>query len=367
MQSAIVIVGPEIREPEIREEESGLAAGEASAQPSRATASDHEGIPLVCVEVLGLSVVARLVEELRRAGIGMVSVLGNISSSSFGFDSAARIEPSSIQPCSTEEAWQGATQELLTHKESGAEAIMVVRAGAYVDLDLKDCFQFHREHGQAVTRAFDQEGPLDVWIIDPLKIWDPTKIPDLGELSGTMNILSALFAAEPIQYLVRGYVNRLQYPRDLRRLVVDSLTSRSRLRPLGFESRPGVWIDESAQVHHDARIVAPAFVGHGARIAEQCLITRCSNVESNCQIDYGTVVEDSSILSNSYVGIGLDLSHSIVDGNNLLNLERGVTMEIADPCVIRQNRVSRPEKNLKLPIAFGPGSVHFSQVEEGSR
>jgi NDP-sugar pyrophosphorylase family protein len=346
VQSAIVIVGPEIRE-----EESSLAADEASAQPSRAITPDHEGIPLVCVEVLGLSVVARLIEELWHAGIGMVSVLGNISNSSFGFDSAARLEPRSIQPCSPKEAWQGATQQLLTHKESGAEAILVVRAGAYVDLDLKDFFQFHREHGQAVTRVFDQEGPLDIWIVDPEKIWDP------AELSDSKNILSVLRAAEPVQYLVRGYVNRLQHPRDLRRLVVDSLSSRSRLRPLGTESRPGVWIDESAQLHRDARIVAPAFVGRGARIAEQCLITRCSNVESNCQIDYGTVVEDSSILSNSYVGIGLDLSHSIVDGNNLLNLERGVTMEIADPCVIRQNRVSRPEKNLKLPIAFGPGSV----------
>jgi NDP-sugar pyrophosphorylase family protein len=97
------------------------------------------------------------------------------------------------------------------------------------------------------------------------------------------------------------------------------------------------------------------------------LITRCSNVESGCQIDYGTVVEDSSILSNSYVGIGLDLSHSIVDGSNLLNLERGVTLEIADPCVIRLNRIPRQEKNLRLPIAFDLGNVHFSQVEEGSR
>ncbi len=350
MQSAIVIVGPEIRDPEIREEDSSVVAGEASAQASRAATPDSERTPLVCVEVLGLSVVARLIEESQRAGIGMVSVLGNISSSSFGPDSVAQFEPSS-----TDEAWRTATQQLLTHKESGAEAVLVVRAGAYVDLDLKDFFQFHREQGQAVSRAFDQEGPLDVWIVDP------------AGLSVSANILSELRAFEPAQYLVRGYVNRLQHPRDLRRLVVDSLTGRNRLRPLGSERRPGVWIDESAQLHQDARIVAPAFVGRGARIAEQCLITRCTNVESNCQIDYGTIVEDSSILSNSYVGIGLDLSHSIVDGNNLLNLERGVTLEIADPCVIRQNRVSRLDKNLKWPIAVGLGSVHFSQVEEDSR
>jgi NDP-sugar pyrophosphorylase family protein len=120
-------------------------------------------------------------------------------------------------------------------------------------------------------------------------------------------------------------------------------------------------------VHRDARIVAPAFIGRGSRIGEQCLITRASNVESNCQIDYGTVVEDSSILSNSYVGIGLDLSHSMVDGNTLLNLERGVTLEIADPCVVRPNRILRQDKNSRSPVAVGLGSEQSSQAEESQR
>ena len=77
-------------------------------------------------------------------------------------------------------------------------------------------------------------------------------------------------------------------------------------------------------------MVAPAYIGRGTRIAAQCLVTRGSSVESNCQVDYGTVVEDSSILSNSYVGIGLDLSHSVVDGNNLLNLERKIVVDFGD-------------------------------------
>jgi len=352
VQSAIVIVGPENRgpegrEPESREEDSRGDAGEASLP---ATTSDQEGFPLSCVEVLGLSVVARFIEEFHRAGISTVSVLGNISGASFDFDSAAR-----VQPCSKEEVWRKAAEQLWSDKQNSAEAILIVRAGAYLDLDLKDFFQFHREHGQAVTRAFDREGPLDVWIVDPAGIAEGT------------DILALLYTPDPIQYLVRGYVNHLEHPRDLRRLVVDSLTSRCGLRPQGTEIRPGIWMDDSAQVHRDARIVAPAFIGRGARVGEQCLITRSSNIESNCQVDYGTVVEDSSILSNSYVGIGLDLSHSIVDGNNLLNLERNVTLEIADPCVIRPNRVSRSDKNFKLPVPFGLGGVHFSQVEEGSR
>jgi hypothetical protein len=56
-------------------------------------------------------------------------------------------------------------------------------------------------------------------------------------------------------------------------------------------------------------------------------------------VDFGTAVEDSTILPNSYVGIGLDLSHSIVDGRNLLNLQHNVDLEITDPVVMRQNTV----------------------------
>jgi NDP-sugar pyrophosphorylase family protein len=232
-----------------------------------------------------------------------------------------------------EDAWSAATQILKSYKERGIEATLVVRLAAYAELDPLDALQFHRAEQQVVTRVFDAQGPLDIWILD------------MARMTVDKDILTTLRAEEPARYSVRGYVNRLDHPRDLRRLVVDSLSSRCRLRPQGSEVRPGVWMNEGAQLHRGARIVAPAYIGREARIEEQCLITRCSNVESNCQIDYGTVVDDSAVLSNSYVGIGLDISHSIVNGNNLLNLERDVTLEITDPGVIRQNRVLRKETN----------------------
>jgi hypothetical protein len=336
VQRAIVIVGPECRDDD-------------SNQSSLATAAAQEGAALVCVELLGLSVMARFLEELRRGGIELISVFGNVATAT-RTDSASRIEF-----CSTEAPWRKATDYLSAHLNSDQDSLLIARLGAYADLDFKDFFQFHREQKQAVTRAFDQDGALDLWIVDPASMPEGT------------DLMRALTNAEPAQYVVRGYVNRLQHPRDLRRLAVDSLTNRCRLRPLGTETRPGIWVEEGAQVHRDARIVAPAFIGRGSRIGEQCLITRASNVESNCQIDYGTVVEDSSILSNSYVGIGLDLSHSIVDGNTLLNLERGVTLEIADPCVVRPNRILRQDKNFRSPVAVGLGSEHSSQAEEGPR
>ena len=66
------------------------------------------------------------------------------------------------------------------------------------------------------------------------------------------------------------------------------------------------------------------------------MITRCSNVEMNSYVDFGTAVEDSSILSDTYVGIGLDLSHSVVDGGDVLNLQHHVHLHITDPVVMRR-------------------------------
>jgi NDP-sugar pyrophosphorylase family protein len=342
--TAIIVVGPEIRE----EAKGSFTAGEARAPGSLSPTQAQRAVPLVCAEVLGRSVLERMIDDLQRAGVDTISVLGDVPVAPMCDGIGSKL---TVESCSTEEAWRRATQQLMSNAEGGADASLVLRLGAYLDLNLMDALQFHRERGQVITRAFElanaheKEEPLDIWITAPIRMTD-------GE-----DILTILRSAEPARYLVDAYVNRLDDPRDLRRLVVDGLTSRCNLRPQISEIRPGVWMDEGAQVDRSTRIVAPAYIGRRSRIAEQCLITRCTNIESNCQIDYGTVVEDSSILSNTYLGVGLDISHSIVDGKSLLNLDRGVTMEIADPCVIRQNTNPHLDKNCQLTVAFDLGGA----------
>lgn len=310
----------------------------------------REGVPLACVEVLGRSLLERWVDQMLRAGINAITLLGDSCFAPIRgeVDQAAR----NLQLTWGDDAWLAATQILRRRKDPGIDVTFLIRAAGYVELDPLDAVQFHREQQHVVTRAFDERGPLDLWVIDT------TGVTESGD------IFVALGKSEPAHYAVRGYVNRLEEPRDLRRLVVDSLSSHCGLRPQGSETRPGVWMDEGAQVHRTARIVAPAFVGRKSKIEEQCLITRFSNVESNCQIDYGTTVDDSSILSNSYVGIGLDVSHSIVDGNHLLNLERDVTMEIADPGMIRRNGIPHTEANLQLADAYGWEETTSAKGEE---
>jgi hypothetical protein len=304
--------------------------------------------PLASAEVLGRSVLGRVVENLESAGINPIALIGKGSLSHDGVDQKRGVgsNPRSY-------LWQEATEKLAGLSEQKLDAILILTVGAYVEFRPAEILEFYRELNEPVVRASDQQGKLNLWVVDPAKI--PAHI-------GLMNYLQA---TKPAPYSVQGYVNRLESPADLRRLVVDSLNCRCNFKPDGVEVKPGIWMGQGSQVERTARLVAPVFIGRAAKVEGQCLVTRASNIESSSQVDYGTVVEDSSVLSNTYVGIGLDLSHSIADGNQLLNLERGIALEISDPVVLRRlESKGRVETGRRFLANVESGEIAASSAPE---
>jgi hypothetical protein len=304
-------------------------AMEDSYSPSRFSSYR---VPWAGMEVLGKTPIARLAEDLEK-DCDIVSVISNDRDS----QQANATPQASIIDL--------AADRLADYKQAGLGTVLIVRCGSYVELDVAEMLNFHQEQGVGVTRALSNDAPLDVWMVDP------------SGLPEHMASLSALLCARPAMYRSQGYVNQLRTAREFRRLVLDSFYSRCRLRPQGLEIKRGIWSCDGAQIERSARVVAPAFIGRDVHISAECLVTRGSNVESNSRVDFGTAVEDSTILPNSYVGIGLDLSHSIVDGRNLLNLRHNVNLEITDPVVMRQNIVGgvrrQPWANIEAsPVAL---------------
>lgn len=335
MPGAIVIAGWESRE----EKTGGLNSARCLPMKRRERF-------LAGVELLGQSLFGRLVEQLRHFAFETMSVFVD-SSLTLDFDDVSEVEA-----YVTPDVWRGSERSLVEAREAGIDTVVLVQAGAYVEFDPADLIQFHRDRGNLVTRARDNQGPLDLWVVDP------------GVVDESRSLQDSLHSAYEPHYWVSGYVNRMESLRDLRRLVADGLSSRCGFRPRGFEVRPGVWMAEGADVERGARLVAPVFIGRDVKVAEQCLITRCSHVEKGCKIDYGTAVEDSSILTGTYVGIGLDLCHSIADGTCLLNLSREVMLEITDPVVMREMRQKlRAEGNRHLPSNFRQGEEILSAAE----
>jgi NDP-sugar pyrophosphorylase family protein len=298
---------------------------------------------LACVEILGRSVLERTVERLCRVGVQIISVVMDEASSNL--NSAFRRPLNNVTLHLTDEPWAAAAQMLGEYAERGIETAFVAGLGGYVEFDAEEMLQFHRQERQASTRAFNGQGALDFWVIDCNRT---------DKTAGNFDFW-AVSATRSAAYPLCGYVNPLAHARDLRRLVVDALQGRCQLSPIGREIKPRVWVDDGAHLHRRARVVAPAYIGRASSVREDTLITRFSNVESFCEVDYGTVIEDSSVLSNSYVGIWLDVSHAVVCGSKLLNLSRNATLNVADASMLRRNIALPKEISREIPVEVAGG------------
>ena len=288
------------------------------------------GQPVSCVEVLGRTVIERTIERLLRAEVEEISIVVAkeishlVQPFSSGLDKL-RVRVVSDTACAVADT-------LRNYAERDIEHSFLMSANSYSETDLLDLFYFHKEARQTATRAKDCEGFLDFWVVNCAN-------------AAQENVAELLFSTKSnaVSYFVREYVSRLNHPRDLRKLASDMLRGVCSSRPSGKEIKPGIWVGEGAEIHRRARIVAPAYVGRGSKVKEDTLITRCSNIERGCHVDAGTVVEDSSVLPNTHIGIWLDVCHSVANGNKLLSLERDVVVTISDPSVMRFNGSARKE------------------------
>jgi len=130
--------------------------GGAERQLSSSTMQFEHGC-LACIELLARTALGRTIEELLRGRIDSVAV---IASSPFA---SAVIGHEQVGFFTAHDVWQKAWEKA---KNLSAEALVVVRLGAYVEFDPADLLQFHRDQGKAVTRAWSDDGSLDVWVVD---------------------------------------------------------------------------------------------------------------------------------------------------------------------------------------------------------
>jgi hypothetical protein len=315
-------------------------------EPAISTAPGEQHLvvkgPLGCVEIMGRSVVERMVERFLEAEVELVSVLtdARVALPSFR-QSWDRVTVDDVDDIGC-----GLSRTLKDYSERGIEFVFVAHANLYAECDLIDWVWFHRGTHRAITRACDGNGGLDFWVADCTK----------GQGVEIFLLPEEKKRFDGPSYFISGYVNEVTTPWDFRRLVIDVFRRRCEMRPPGKEIRPGVWVEAGAQIHRRARIIAPAYIGRGAQVREDTLITRCSNLESSCYIDYGSVVEDSSILTNSYIGIWLDVSHAVVKGNKLANVGRNVVLNISDRNVIRENMAIAKESTRQSTM---PASGRF--------
>jgi hypothetical protein len=287
--------------------------------------------PVALWDLLGKSVLQRIIDRLRGAGAQLVSVVA-----------ADRI--SGVD----EEAWERA---FLEYCHNGVERILLVSLGAYSEFQLDQLLDFHRTTHCQVTNISDEQGSLGISLIE-------AKCADGGP-SSLRNRLSA-FSSCSSTYEFNGYSNRLSDPADYRRLVQDALAGRCEIKPIGQEIRPGIWCANGARVSALARVFAPAYIGLRTRIRAGALIGPGTSVEQRSEVDCGTVVQNSSVLPRTYLGPGLHVSQSVVSGSRLVHLARKIDVELAHTGLVSRKGPSAPSRVLEsLGSFFGAFGTDF--------
>jgi len=123
--------------------------------------------PLACLEILGRTTVERMLERLLREDLAIVSVVvdSNVSHLvSIAGMSDGNSDKLNVQV--VDDVWSTVAQTLKAYSDTGIRHAVIANASAYVECDLPDFLQFHRERRHAVTRAFDGQGALQLWVAD---------------------------------------------------------------------------------------------------------------------------------------------------------------------------------------------------------
>jgi hypothetical protein len=305
----------------------------------------------------------RVVQRLRHFGISVCSLIADSLEEAQPFLRCRSLNAlSGPLLAEGQQLWQAAEREFQRCAENGAELVVVMRLGAYVEVDFEEMIQHHLDRRSCVTQAVDAENKaLDLFVLSASARMDAAEV-----FQSRLQHLRR--ESEPFH--VKGYVNRLQKPADLRQLAVDGLLARNSVAPRGKEVKPGIWFGPSARVHRKARIVAPAYIGAGSKIRASALITRGTVVEQHAEVDCGTVVENTTILPFTCLGAGLDAMHCVVGFRRVAHLARNVEVEVHDEKLVGMvplSAVSRLAGSTAALFAFLPKEIYRGFVSPWRR
>jgi hypothetical protein len=297
-----------------------LVNSESTVEVDQTPASALLGV----MDVVGKTPLQRTAERLQQYGISQISAVVETAPSP-GVRNYGLPADVACVSASPDRFWRTAESAFNDMAQSGAELVVLIRLGAYAEVDFEKLIQYHLDRQGRATQMANGSQPLEIFCISASRRNDAASL--FRTQLGRCRTECPLFQHE-------GYLNQLADSRDLRQFAIDILTLKTQTCPAGKEVKPGVWMAPGASVEKGARVLAPAFIGSLARVRSGAVITRCSSVERHAVVDCGTVVENSTVLPFSYVGAGLDLEHSVAGMGQIVNLRRDVTVQITDPKLI---------------------------------
>jgi carbonic anhydrase/acetyltransferase-like protein (isoleucine patch superfamily) len=271
------------------------------------------------VDILGANLLDRTLAKLRDLDTLPPRVLSGRNVSDHVLPSRSTRSGSFI------DSWEKAISDYV---DAGVQTILLVRVGTYADVDYRELIKFHHETGSPLSHVYCGETSLDIAVVNAALLRNTDDL--------VRRALSHLIPQQK-RFGYQGYVNRLRNREDLHQLMQDGLRGQCQLQPVGVEVQPGVWCGEGAGIDSTVSIQGPIFVGARSKVASGCRIAGISSIERDCEVDCGTMIDNSLVLCGTYVGMALDVRNSIVGNEKIFNLDRSVEVSVSDARLIGRN------------------------------
>ncbi|MFX4293959.1 mannose-1-phosphate guanyltransferase [Streptomyces bohaiensis] len=253
------------------------------------------------------------------------------------------------------------------------DSFLVISGDALTDFDLTELIRFHRERGALVTVCLTRvPNPLEFGITivdDEGRVERFLEKPTWGQVfSDTVN--TGIYVMEPevfdyvdpdvpvdwsgdvfprlmkegkpvYGYVAEGYWEDVGTHESYVKAQADVLEGKVDVEIDGFEISPGVWVAEGAEVHPDATLRGPLYIGDYAKVESGAEIREHTVVGSNVVVKSDAFLHRAVVHDNVYIGPQTNLRGCVVGKNT--DVMRAARIEdgavIGDECLIGEESI----------------------------
>ncbi|MCT9088426.1 mannose-1-phosphate guanyltransferase [Streptomyces sp. ASQP_92] len=253
------------------------------------------------------------------------------------------------------------------------DAFLVISGDALTDFDLTDLINFHKEKGALVTVCLtrvpnplefgitivDEEGKVErflekptwgqvfsdtvntgIYVMEP-EVFDYVEADKSVDWSGDV-FPQLMKEGKPIYgYVAEGYWEDVGTHESYVKAQADVLEGKVDVDIDGFEISPGVWVAEGAEVHPDAVLRGPLYIGDYAKVEADVEIREHTVVGSNVVVKSGAFLHKAVVHDNVYIGQHSNLRGCVIGKNT--DIMRAARIEdgavIGDECLVGEESI----------------------------
>jgi mannose-1-phosphate guanylyltransferase/phosphomannomutase len=267
---------------------------------------------------------------------------------------------------------------------------LVISGDALTDFDLTDLVKYHRDKGALVTVCLTRvPDPLEFGITivdDDGKVQRFLEKPTWGQVfSDTVNtgiyvmepeVFDHVAKGEPVDwsgdvfprlvdeglpiygYVAEGYWEDIGTHDSYFKAQADVLSGKVDVGLGAFEVSTGVWVAEGADVHPDAVLRGPLYIGDYAKVEAGAELREFCVLGSNVVVKNGAFLHRAIVHDNVFIGPQTNLRACVIGKNT--DIMRGARVEegaiIGDECVIGEEAL----------VSAGIKIYPFKTVEAGA-